>query len=102
MSVPTEPLTAIPKALREFVRRSRRTGADRKAEQAGIFRIVHEEYTDPFGIGPIANYVVRKELEARTLRILSPESAREDSFRCPNCFRTEVNDEQLKRTVCRR
>lgn len=27
------------------------------------YLIVHEEYTDPFGIGPIANYVVRKELE---------------------------------------
>ncbi len=56
-------------ALREFVR-----DHDVPALTARLskqeYLIVHEEYTDPFGIGPIANYVVRKELEARTLRIL--------------------------------
>lgn len=34
------------------------------------YEIVHAEFMDSFGIGPILNYLLQKEFEARTLRIL--------------------------------
>lgn len=34
------------------------------------YEIIHEEYMDSFGIGPIINYLLQKEFEARTLRVM--------------------------------
>lgn len=34
------------------------------------FDIIHNEFADSFGIGPILNYLLQKEFEARTLRVL--------------------------------
>lgn len=34
------------------------------------FGIIHDDYTNSFGIGPILNYLLQKEFEARTLRVL--------------------------------
>lgn len=34
------------------------------------YNIVHESYADSFGIGPLINYLLEKEFEARSLRVL--------------------------------
>lgn len=35
-----------------------------------LFDIVHENYSEPLGLGPLINYVIQKEFEARALRLL--------------------------------
>lgn len=34
------------------------------------YEIIHDDYMNSFGIGPIINYLLQKEFEARTLRVL--------------------------------
>lgn len=59
----------IKKVLNEFVKDHNITKVETAFERAA-FGIIHNEYTDSFGLGPIINYLLQKEFEARTLRVM--------------------------------